>query len=157
MKPSAIVSFVLLASCFGCASGGGDRPAMWSDSIGHDRDLIYEHCILVMEEQGFEIDRDRSIRGAGTIVTRWNVQLAPFRYQGIRRRAHLLVERAPALRGADPKREQPYRVGVRVEIERNKTIQDPMNPALAEWEPGEHDSTHEERMLFWLRQAFKDW
>ncbi len=155
LAPLLLLGLLLSMSTACSSTPTPGEPTAWSKPIGQDKELIYEQCIMVLEEHDYQIDRDKSIRGSGKLLTLWNEELAPFRFQGQRRRVHLTIERVPAPEGTKVNRE-PYRIGVNVEVQRNENIDDPMNPGLAEWEPTtERDETFDDRMMYWLEQSFR--
>jgi len=141
----AWLALVGLAAPAGCrALGLGGPEPRWQEirvsGVGLD-DLwtVVATSLLQKDFHRLEIDRR-----AGIGTTGWDVSLYPYRGGGWRERAHVLVETAG---------ERTWKVGVRVEKERNDTMKHPMDESQADWEPEEDDAERARVVALRIRAA----
>lgn len=107
-------------------------------------DVLWERARAVLEYEGYALDEEATRYDRHEMVTQWVVRLAPGRLDGIRRRVHLAfvpsgtrwVVRAAVLR------------------QRNADIDDPTNPAQAQWERTDPDASRTGTLIWKIRAAF---
>lgn len=87
--------------------------------------IAWTVCGMALTKSGFPLGTGADPSKL-TMVSGWKTQLAPFRGDGFRERAHLKL--APTTAGR-------WRVEVRVERENNMDIKRPMDPSYAQWKP----------------------
>lgn len=134
---------VLCLCLLGCSSSEEGPDGEWLKaevSVGSENFLLLI-CRNALNDQGFPV-------GAGldadalTIVSGWRTQLAPFRGQGMRHRAHL---RCTELEG------DRWAVEVRVQSQVNMDIVRPTDLTYAEWEWRPDDQTQARVLLAQVR------
>lgn len=117
--------FACIALFSGCAT---PRPApVWVEDeveAGSDR-VLWEVTIIALEKTGFPVGSGIE-PGKLTAVSGWKNQLDPFRGKGFRERCEIHYTRL-----ADTRR---YKIGVRVERDRNMDIIRPLDLTYADWE-----------------------
>lgn len=109
----------------GCLSPREPDPT-WSeaDAAIASRRLGLEVAAQAFESQGYQIGTGLDTT-AGRVLSQWKVSLAPFRGDGERKRAEARLE--PVSSGR-------YRLQVRVQVQANMNLSDPLDISLAEWE-----------------------
>lgn len=107
-------------------------------------DLLWERAIATIEGEGYTVDASRTRFDKREIVSNWVSLLGTTRFQGIRRRAHVTL--VPSGRQ--------WVVRLAVIKQWNADIDDPMNPAEAQWEKTELDVTRTARLLYQIRAGF---
>jgi len=137
-----------------CACSTTPDPAQEGDWVSDEitvvsERILWEVTVLSLQKHDFPI-------GSGVdpttmrAVTGWRNDLAPFRGQGFRERAHVRYE------AVGPNR---YEIHVRVEHQRNMDITRPTDPRYAQWEPGEDDAVEAgvilQRIKAWIGETFE--
>ncbi|HKB16064.1 MAG TPA: hypothetical protein VKF62_08355 [Planctomycetota bacterium] len=135
MKGLVLVGIAALAGCR--ALGLEGPPPRWQEVgvAGVGVDDLWTVVSTSLNQHDFrrlEIDR-----AAGTGKTGWDVSLHPYGGGGWRERAHVRVE---------PMGERRWKVGIRVERERNESLKHPLEEKEAEWEP-EEDNIERARVV----------
>lgn len=126
---SRIALFLALFVCASFASGcATPRPGpVWVEDeveAGSDR-VLWEVTIIALEKTGFPVGSGIE-PGTLVAVSGWKNQLDPFRGKGYRERCEIRYTRQP-----DTRR---YKIGVRVERDRNMDIIRPLDLTYADWE-----------------------
>ncbi|MCI0588471.1 MAG: hypothetical protein L0323_16700 [Planctomycetes bacterium] len=126
MRGLLLVAIGALAGCRVLGLAG--PPPRWQDVAvrGVGVDDLWTVVTTTLNQHDFhrlEVDR-----AAGTGKTGWDVSLHPYSGGGWRERAHVRVE------GMGERR---WKLGVRIERERNETLKHPLEETEAEWEPDE--------------------
>ncbi|MCE9634433.1 MAG: hypothetical protein K8T90_01905 [Planctomycetes bacterium] len=154
-----LLAFVLAGPmfCMGCETTelfNGDPDAVtppeavWQETETFavpSVDLLWERAIATMESDGYDVDTSRTKYADRKIVSNWVTHLGTARFQGIRRRAHITL--VPTGRQ--------WAVRVAVIKQWNADIDDPMNPAEAQWEKTELDVSRTARLLYGIRAGFE--
>ena len=92
---------------------------------GAEFEQLWDRTKEVMAEQGYRSDPQLTRRAEKEIVSLWQTQLAPSRFDGKRRRVHVrFVEMEKG----------EWRADVWIEQDRNTEIGAPLNPFAADWE-----------------------
>jgi hypothetical protein len=149
MRRATLLALLLLGAC-ATTSGSEDEGAWVSDEISVVSErILWEVTVLSLQKHDFPI-------GSGVdpttmrAVTGWRNDLAPFRGQGFRERAHVRYE------AAGPNR---YEVHVRVEHQNNMDITRPTDARYAQWEPGQDDTVEAgvilQRIKAWIGEDFQ--
>lgn len=148
MKTALVLALILCAACK--STPPEDEGAWVSDelSVVSER-ILWEVTVLSLQKHDFPI-------GSGVDPTRmratsgWRNDLAPFRGQGFRERAHVRYQAVGQTR---------YEIHVRVEHQVNMDIVRPMDARYAEWEPGEDDTIEAavilQRIKAWIGEDFE--
>lgn len=114
--------------------GGDDGEEAWVSTELRDgpprRDLLKACEWAVLQAEFPVYDRDDV---SGRVTSGWDVNLAPYSFQGTRSRAVIEVEELGG--------NQDYRLRVRVEVERNQEVHQTLELAAADWEPDGYDQT----------------
>lgn len=105
-------------------------------------ELIWQRSRATLESMDYQIDDTRSRIDDRVMVTTWSMSLAPLRFEGTRRRAHLEFEQTDA---------KTWIVRCAVIRQRNADIDDPSNPAQANWEPAGPDPSRTGLLLYRVR------
>ena len=149
MNRATLCPFLLLCAC--AMTSSSEEQGSWvSDEISVVSErILWEVTVLSLQKHDFPI-------GSGVdpttmrAVTGWRNDLAPFRGQGFRERAHVRYE------GVGPGR---YEIHVRVEHQKNMDITRPTDARYAKWEPGEDDTVEAsvilQRIKAWIGQDFE--
>lgn len=121
-----VLAFLACASLFSACATPRPGPAWVEDEVeaGSDR-VLWEVTIIALEKTGFPVGSGIE-PGKLTAVSGWKNQLDPFRGKGFRERCEIHYTRQP-----DPRR---YKIGVRVERDRNMDILRPLDLTYADWE-----------------------
>ena len=128
---AAAAAFLPLALA-GCkALGFGGEEERWESARveGIGADDLWTLVGTSVARDGFrrlEVDREK-----GTGTSAWLVSLYPYSGGGWRERAHVRLE---------PAGERAWKIGVRIEREKNETVRRPLVEAEAEWEPDADDA-----------------
>jgi hypothetical protein len=119
--PAALPALLLSA----CLTPSEPDPT-WSEAEASiaSRRLGLEVAAQAFESQGYQIGTGLDTT-AGRVLSQWKVSLAPFRGDGQRKRAEARLE--PLSTGR-------YRLQVRVQVQANVNLSDPLDISLAEWE-----------------------
>ena len=115
-----------------------------------DIQILWPVLIEEVERTGFQIDRDKTNRATGEFETRWRMELAPFRYEGRRKKIVGVAREMPEGSGE-------FAVRVQVWTQRNADIENPMDPSLAIWQDTEPDTSTTDDLLYRIRQHFPDY
>lgn len=110
-------------------------------------DVVWQRAQEVLAGEGYRPDEVLTSVSTGEIVTTWITRVAPTRYEGKRRRAHLRIE---------PVGETQWRVAVAVIRQRNADIDDPKNPLSAQWEADGIDTSRSELLLWKMEYPFRE-
>jgi len=109
-------------------------------------DVIWQRTGEVLAREGFRADEALTSVSHGEIVSLWITRMAPTRYQGKRRRAHVRIE---PLEGAQ------WRAAVAVIRQQNADIDDPPNVVSAQWEADGIDEDRSKLLLWGIEQPFR--
>jgi hypothetical protein len=120
---------VLVTAC--TSTPGSGFPEQWQSSeitTASER-ILWEVTVLSLQKHDFPVGTgvDPTTMEA---VTGWQNNLAPFRGQGYRQRAHVRYE------VVGPQR---YKVSVRIEHQLNMDVSRPLDARYAKWESGQDD------------------
>lgn len=128
-----------LAFVASCKSPFSEPEAPWAgrELAAPSENIAWTVCTMALAKSGFPVGTGAD-PSTLTIVSGWKTQLAPFRGDGFRERAHLKL--APTTAGQ-------WRVEVRVEREDNMDIKRPMDPSYAEWKPAPDNAEAAELIL----------
>jgi len=128
MKHFRILTFLVAALPAALLSACGSTSEAYvqgSPLPGAEFDNLWDRATEVLLAQGYRSDPQLTRRARREIVTHWQEHLAPSRFEGKRRRAHVrFVETSPGT----------WRTDVWLEQERNTEIAEPLNPFAADWE-----------------------
>ena len=110
--------------------------------------VLWERSRATLEMDGYALDPERTRYDEKTLVTRWVTHLAPTRFEGIRRRAH--VDFVPS--------DDKWVVRVCVVRQWNADIDSPSNVAEAQWESAKPavDVSRGALLLWKIRSGFTD-
>ncbi|MEN8151393.1 MAG: hypothetical protein ABFS86_16370 [Planctomycetota bacterium] len=116
-----------------------------------DMEVLWPVLIQELEktETGYIIDRDKTSRVTGEFETRWKMELAPYRYEG-RRRKILGVAREM------PEGSKQFTVRLTIWQQRNADIEDPMDPSRAIWQDVDPDKATVDLLFYRIKQHFPD-
>lgn len=144
---SALLLVLALCSCQAFTPSG--LPERWVGaelSVGSER-ILWEVTVLSLEKHGFPMGTGLDPAGMQG-SSGWQNNLAPFRGQGYRERAHVRYQ------VLGPNR---YNVEVRVENQANMDITRPLDARYAKWEPAEDDEEQArvilQRIRAWIGQS----
>ena len=131
MRGAFLAAVVGLGALTGCRAIGLSGPEeRWQDVriTGVGVDDLWTVVTTSLNQSGFRrVDIDRA---AGSGTTGWDVSLYPYTGGGWRERAHVRVE---------PAGERAWKLGVRVEREKNETVKRTLDEKEAKWEPEADD------------------
>ena len=146
-----VLIVVLMPSCEMTQSVRPSEGDMLSvDGIQvQDIRVIWEIVKLEAERSGFQLDRDATSMRRGEFETRWRMELAPFRYQGRRKKMLGFVREIP-------EGSRTFSVRVTTWVQQNADIADPMDPTKAIWQDIEPDVTTSEELLRRIKRHFPD-
>ena len=149
MRRATLLTLLLLSAC--STTPDPAKEGTWvSDEISVVSErILWEVTVLSLQKHDFPI-------GSGVdpttmqAVTGWRNDLAPFRGQGFRERAHVRYEAAGKSR---------YEIHVRVEHQKNMDITRPTDARYAKWEPAEDDTVEASvilhRIKAWIGETFE--
>jgi hypothetical protein len=112
-------------------------------------EVLWPILIQEVERAGFIIDRDRTSRLTGEFETRWKMELAPYRYEGRRKKVLGVAREMPV--GS-----KTFTVRLTTWTQRNADIEDPMDPSRAIWQDLEPDQAITDELLYRIRGHFPD-
>ncbi len=143
-RPALALVLALLGACQSWDTSAynpwRDPPAQWLTVVVRDarsQDL-WNAAESALERMGLRVaERDPL---ADTAVSNWEEDLSPYSRGSWRRRYHLRVE--PWEAGG-----RHWRLGARVEVERNDNIGSPADPRYADWVAAEDDPVRTKRLL----------
>lgn len=104
--------------------------------------LLWQRARATLEVTGWDVDEDRTHFERRELTTKWVTSMGRNQYDGVRRRAVLRF---------DPVEGSRWIVRCAVLKQRNADIDDPMNPAQAQWEPMGCDVSRTGLLLFRIR------
>jgi hypothetical protein len=111
------------------------------------KEILWDRVRTTLASEGYRADERMTRYDQGVIVTEWQALLAPNRFEGKRRRAH--VEILPA--GL----ENQWTIRVAVLKQRNADIDQPTNPLKAQWEPESVDANRTALLAWKFQRAFE--
>ena len=143
-----VLGLVLLGACQSWSTNPynpwRDAPPEWATVVIRDarsQDL-WNAAETAIERMGLRIAaRDPQ---ADTAVSTWENDLSPYSRGSFRRRYHV---RAEVWEGAPAGGDRHWRLGVRVEVERNDNIGAPADPRYADWVAAVDDTIRAKRLL----------
>ncbi|MBL8859440.1 MAG: hypothetical protein JNL28_13090 [Planctomycetes bacterium] len=144
MNWNATLLACLLAVCAAFSAACQSRPpAQWVDATveAPSDHLLWEVTLLSLQKTGFPLGTGLD-RAQLLAVSGWNAQLAPFRSDGFRERAHIEYK---------PLGERKYGLKVRVEREINQDISHPLDLSYAQWEPDRDNVTRAQILLGYIK------
>lgn len=112
--------------------------------------VIWEIVKMEVERSGFQLDRDATNMNTGAFETRWRNELAPFRYQGRRKKMIGFVREVP-------EGSKTFSVRATTWTQKNADIEDPMDPTKATWQDVEPDNGITQDLLRRLRRHFPEY
>ena len=145
MNISRTLTAALLSCCtlFGACALTQNYPEVWQTdevSTGSQR-VLWEVTALSFQKHGFPVgtglDPSSMIATSG-----WKYDLAPFRGQGFRERAHVTFEELD---------EGHYAVELRVEHETNMDMVRPLDLSYAEWKPAPDNEVEAKLLLLRIK------
>jgi len=113
------------------------------------QEVLWEVVILEVQRSGFRIDQNATNKATGEVETRWRLELAPFRYEGHRRKILGVIREQPEGSGK-------YSVLLTVWMQRNADIENPMDPSQAIWQDTEPDKATVDDLLYRIKRHFPD-
>jgi hypothetical protein len=149
--PVLIVALLALAAC---EMPRGSRPTEGQMSgisglEAYDMEVLWIVLMREIEGSGFQIDRDKTSMNTGVFESRWRMELAPFRYEGRRKRIVGVARE-------NPPGSQRFDLRLTVWTQRNADIEDPMDPSQAIWQDVEPDTGIVDDLLWRVRKHFPD-
>lgn len=114
---------------------------------GVDFDALWSRAEWVLTMEGAGIDSDRTHYDQREMVTHWDTQLAPNRYEGRRSRAWIKFE--------NPKPGE-WNVAVSVQVQRNADLDAPSNIGNAKWEEREPNMGRANAILWKIESGFRE-
>ena len=115
-----------------------------------DMEVLWPILMKEVGESGFILDRDKTNQITGEFETRWRLELAPYRYEGLRKKI-LGVAREM------PEGSKKFTVRLTVWSQRNADIEDPMDPSRAIWQDVSPDKATTDELLYRIRRHFPDY
>jgi hypothetical protein len=112
-----------------------------------DLESLWDASDNVLRMEGWSIDSERTAYESHEMVTHWESHLAPNRFEGKRKRAVVKFAKAP---------EGGWNVSVVVQTQRNIDIDNPSNPANANWEDQPADERKAGAILYKIEMGFRD-
>lgn len=112
-----------------------------------DFEMAWERTRATMEAMGYDVDGERTQYARQLMVSRWVTSLGRIRFEGIRRRAFVRFH---------PTDDGRWTVACAVTRQWNADMNDPMNPASAQWERTKTDTTRAALLLFRVRAGLTD-
>lgn len=119
------------------------KEARWSTievDAPSDR-VVWQLALLALQSQGYPLASGTD-PGARAVQSGWKTDLQPFRGEGERRRAMM------RLAALEPGR---WKVEARVQVEHNKNLVSPLDPARADWKPSADDEMAARTLLQHVR------
>jgi hypothetical protein len=114
-----------------------------------DQEVLWEIVILEVSRSGFQIDRNLTNKNTGEIETKWRMELAPFRYEGRRRKILGVIREQPEGSGT-------FSVRLTVWTQRNADIENPMDPGKAIWQDTQPDKSTVDDLMYRIQGHFPD-
>lgn len=146
------IAFALgLAACdaIPISSKPGDEDMLASRSFSAPaREVVWEVVKSELSHDGFSLDELQSNPGAGRFETSWVDNLAPYRYEGKRKKILGRIEEEPGHPGT-------FRVMATTWVQKNASVKAPMDPAEAIWQDDTPDDGLTESLLYRIRQHFE--
>jgi hypothetical protein len=115
----------------------------------HDFDVLWETAKIQAVKGGYRIDDDATSQSMKRVVTSWKVDLSIRRNDGRRTRRFLELQ---AVEGE----KNTWRARVCTVLQKNVDLDDPLNPANAEWRNGDPDGLDAEQVLWMLEARFRE-
>jgi len=137
---------------FGFGAKDLPNPGGWMESgdfVCRDFGVLWEVSKTQAVLNGFRLDDDATSDRRRQIVTRWKLDLATAKYSGFRRRRFLEF-----LPRKEPK--DAWKVRVATVVQRNADMDDPLNPAKAEWRNAAPDLEDAERIAYIIETQFRE-
>jgi hypothetical protein len=144
-----LLGALLLAGCD--AMPRESRPEVEEMMASEERpvppEVLYEVVTKEVARLGFEVDTAESDPAQGRFESHWSTQLAPHRYQGLRRKIIGEILEVPERPGN-------YRIHATTWVQTNAEINNPLDPAKAIWQDTDPDDTTTEQLFFLVRRHF---
>jgi len=160
--PPALLLAAALAALPGCMSDSPDdyglrasdmpAPKGWVTGepfLCHDFDVLWESAKIQVVKGGYRIDDDATSQSLKRIVTTWKVDLSIRRNDG--RRTRRFLELKP-----EEKEKNAWRARVATVVQKNVDLDEPLNPANAEWRSSDPDGDDAGRVLWMLEAQFRE-
>lgn len=106
--------------------------------------VLWERVRAVLEYEGYGVDEELTRFDRRELVSTWVARLAPTRFEGVRRRAHVTLVPAG----------DRWVVRAAIVRQRNTDIDEPSNPAQAQWESTSADASRTAVLVFKIRAGF---
>ena len=107
-------------------------------------EVLWERSRALLEYEGYALDEGKTQYARREMVSQWLTHLAPTRFEGIRRRAHVTFVPSGSR----------WIVRAAVMRQRNTDIDNPSNPAQAQWERVDADTTRTALIVWKIRAGF---
>jgi hypothetical protein len=150
MRTVALILAVLVL--FACELPKESRPEKEQMTASKNLDAIdlnvlWEIVTIEVNRSGFDIDQLKSSSASGQFESHWVNELAPFRYEGRRKKIVGMIEESPGRPGS-------YRVLLITWVQRNADLEDPLNPAKAIWQNADPDNGNTGQILYRIERHF---
>jgi hypothetical protein len=155
IRATVLCLALALLALAACEMPRGTRPTegQMSGIVGLeavDMQILWPLLMEEIDRTGFQLDRDKTHRETGEFETRWRMELAPFRYDGRRKKIVGVAREMPEGSGE-------FTVRLQVWTQRNADIEDPMDPSKAIWQDVEPDTATTDDLLYRIRKHFPDY
>jgi hypothetical protein len=137
---------------YGLRAGDMPSPEGWvagEPFLCHDFDVLWETAKIQAVRGGYRIDDDATTQSLRRVVTAWKTDLSIRRSDG--RRTRRFIELRP-----EEGQKNAWRARVATVVQRNVDLDDPLNPANAEWRSADPDADDAERVLWLLEARFRE-
>lgn len=114
---------------------------------GVEFDALWARAEWVLTMEGAFVDRDLTRFDRREMVTHWDVQLAPNRYEGRRSRTWIRIE--------EPKKGE-WNVAVAVQVQRNADLDHPSNLGNAKWEAVASNTARAGVLVWKIESGFRE-
>ena len=112
-----------------------------------DFDALWSRAEWVLTMEGASIDRDRTRYDQRQMVSHWDTQLAPNRFEGRRSRAWIRFEQA---------NQGEWRVAAAVQVQRNADLDQPSAAATAKWEATKPNLARAAVLVWKIESGFRE-
>jgi hypothetical protein len=130
-------------------SGEFEAQAVKTGPLAKEFDVVWDLTQAALLKAQWDIDPEETSHENGYIVSRWDEHLAPFRFQGTRRRVELKILPVEGTTMGM------LEVHLRVHQQRNENMDAPLESAAAEWADIEPDMVRAEQVVFHIQRLFK--
>ncbi|MCK6480543.1 MAG: hypothetical protein HUU06_13655 [Planctomycetaceae bacterium] len=117
--------------------------------VCRDFAVLWETAKIQATKNGYYVDDDATSFKGRRVVTTWKLDLATLKNSGKRRRRFVEFREAPGVKDG-------WKVAVSTVVQRNADMDDPLNPARANWRSDEPDLNDAEKVAFLIEGQFKE-